>query len=157
MRRWICGFVCGLGVLGLVSCGGPKEMIVLDVKEFHLKEIDPKIGESEVVRGEELKRLYGAVTPSQRRDRLGQYYTMRWDGPAGLEHEPVRMVFEYRQAATGSRILQMEQSFPAAAQGRAEFHVKGESYQKGGRVLSWRVRMYRGAELVETKRSYLWR
>lgn len=155
MRRWICGIVCGCGVLGLVSCGGPRE--VMAVKEFHLKEVEPKLGESEVVRGEQLKRLYGAVTPAQRRDRLGQYYTMRWHGPAGRESEPVRLVFEYRQAATGSKVLRMEQSYPGTEEGTAEFHVSGPAYQEGGRVLSWRVRMYRGGDLVDTKRSYMWR
>ena len=154
MRHWICGILCGCGLLGLVSCGGPGE--VLEVKVFHLKEVDPKTGENEVVRGEQLKRLYGAVSPEERRDRLGQYYTMHWDGPAGRESEPVRLVFEYRQAATGSKILKMEQSYPASARGTGEFHVNGPAYQKGGRVLSWRVRMYRGGDLVDTKRSYMW-
>jgi hypothetical protein len=138
-----------------VSCGGPQE--ILEIKEFHLKEVDPALDESEVVRGEELKRLYGAVTPAERRDRLGHYYTMGWNGPAGREREPVRMVFEYRQAATGSKILRMEQSFEGTAKGTAEFHVKGPAYHEGGRVLAWRLSMYRGAELVETKRSYMWR
>ena len=68
MRWWICGLVCGLGALGLVSCGGPRD--VVEVKEFHLKEVDPSLGESEVVRGEELKRLYGAVTPAERREKV---------------------------------------------------------------------------------------
>ena len=155
MRRWICGVLSGGVVLGLVSCGGPRE--VMEVKEFHLKEVDPKLEASEVVRGEELKRLHGAVTPEERRNRLGHYYSMRWDGPAGRESEPVRMVFEYRQAVTGSKVLHMEQTLPGAARGTAEFHVNGPAYQKGGRVLSWRVRMYRGGDLVDTKRSYMWR
>lgn len=155
MRWWICGIVWGVGIMGVTSCGGPAP--VLDVKVFHLKEIDPDIDESEVVRAEELKRLYGAVSPSERRDRLGQYYTMRWTGPAGRELDPVRIVFEYRQAATASKVLAVEQRFDGAAEGTAEFHLIGEAYQKGGRVLAWRVRMYRGGDLVETKRSYMWR
>lgn len=147
--------VCGFAALGPVSCGGPGE--VLEVKEFHLKEVDPDRGESEVVRGDELKRLYGAVTPEERRDRLGQYYSMRWSGPEGREAEPVKLVFEYRQAATGSRILRMEQNFPGTERGNAEFHVNGPAYQRGGRVLAWRLQMFRGEDLVETRRSYMWR
>ena len=38
----------------------------------------------------------------EREARLGDYYTVRWNGPAGTESQPVRIVFEYRQAATGS-------------------------------------------------------
>lgn len=150
MRRWFWG----LGALMLVSCGGPRE--VLEVKEFHLRSIEMGVNESEVVRGEKLKRLYGAVSAEQRRDRLGEYFTLQWNGPAGREGEPVRLVFDYRQAASASKVLTMEQELPGTASGTAEFHVTGPAYQQGGRVLSWRVRMFRGGDLVETRRSYMW-
>ena len=144
-------------MLCLVSCAGPQPG--LDVKAYHLREVGPEAGsfsENEVVRAERLKKMYGAVSAEERRARLGNYYTVRWDGPAGTEGQAVRVVFDYRQARTASKILTMTEENPGAARGRVEFAVSGEAYQTGGRVLSWRVRLYRAGTLVDTKKSYLW-
>jgi hypothetical protein len=150
MLRWICG----LAVLGMVSCGGRQEG--LEVKAFRLRSAEEVKEENPVVRGERLKRLHGAVSMADRRDRLGDYYTVHWDGPAGREGQEVRIVFDYRQAATGAKVLSMTEERPGAATGTVEFAVTGPAYQKGGRVLAWRIRLYRDGELVDTKRSYLW-
>lgn len=152
MRWWFCG----LSVLVLVfsSCAGPE--LGLTVKAFHLREAGEAPSGNEVVRGEHLKRLYGAVSAAERRDRLGDYYTVKWHGPTGREAEPVRIEFDYRQAATGAKVIRMEQERPGSAKGTVEFKVTGEAYQKGGRVLAWRIRLYRAGGLVDTKRSYLW-
>jgi hypothetical protein len=53
-------------------------------------------------RAEQLRRFHGAVTAAEKRDRLGYYYSVQWNGPAEKADEPVRIVFQYRQAATGS-------------------------------------------------------
>ena len=48
--------------------------------------------------------------------------------------------FQYRQASTGSRILELAQSVPADdGTGVVEFAIAGDSYLKGGRVLAWRM------------------
>ncbi len=138
----------------LVSCGGTRE--VLEVKQFHLRSTETPRGENEVVRGEKLKRLHGAVSAAERRDRLGYYYMVRWTGPAGRENDPVRLEFDYQQATTGSKVLHMEQELPGTAAGKTEIQVTGPAYQTGGRVLAWQLRMYRGEDLVDTRRSYLW-
>jgi len=150
MHRWICG----LAVLGMVSCGGRQEG--LEVKAFRLRSAEEVKEENPVVRGERLKRLHGAVSMAERRERLGDYYTVHWDGPAGTEGQEVRIVFEYRQAATGAKVLSMTEERPGTATGTVEFTVTGPAYQQGGRVLAWRIRLYRGGELMDTKRSYLW-
>ena len=138
----------------IVSCGGTRE--VLEVKQFHLRNTEPARGENEVVRGEKLKRLHGAVSAAERRDRLGHYYMVRWTGPDGRENEPVRLEFDYQQAATGSTVLHLVRDLPGTAEGTTEFQVTGPAYQTGGRVLAWRLRLFRGGALVETRRSYLW-
>ena len=151
MLKWFCG----LGMLVLVSCAGPRP--TLDVKWFRLRDAGPNVGDgNEMVRAEELKRFYGAVTMEEREQRLGDYYTVSWSGPAGQEAQSVRVVFEYRQAATGAKVLKMEEERPGTARGQVEFTVTGETFQEGGRVLAWRIWLYRGGELVDTERSYLW-
>lgn len=151
MLKWFCG----LGMLVLVSCAGPRP--TLEVKAFRLRDAGSQVGDSnEVVRAAKLKRLYGAVSLEEREQRLGDYYTVDWDGPAGQEAQSVRVVFEYRQAATGAKVLTKVEERPGTARGTVEFSVIGEAYEQGGRVLAWRIRLYRGGELVDTKRSYLW-
>ena len=142
------------GLLGLVSCGGGPE--VLEVKQFHLRDPKADLGENEVVRSEKLKRLYGAVSLEERRERMGHYFGIRWNGPPGRESEEVRFVFEFQQAATGSAIKRVEQVLPGTAKGATEFQVTGAAYLHGGRVLAWHLRMFRGGEEVATRRSYLW-
>ncbi len=110
-----------------------------------------------MVRGEQMYRLRGAVTLEERRHRLGQYYTVSWKNEQ-MAQGPMKVVMDYQQAATGSRVLRMSRELPAdRASGRVEFQVTGESYRIGGRVLAWRIRLLRGDELVAEKRSYLWR
>ena len=70
--------------------------------------------------------------------------------------EPVRLVFDYRQAATGRAVRRMEVDLPGTRKGAVEFQVIGEQYLKSGRVLAWKLEFYRGGKLVETHRSYLW-
>ena len=151
--RW---FVLGGFLLLVVSCAGPRP--VLHVKQFHLRDVSVSEGaeEAEVVKSEKLKLLYGAVTAEERRGRLGDYYSVSWAGPEGAESEEVRLVFDYRQAATGSQVHTMEEGFPPGRVGTGEFKLNGEDFAERGRVLAWRVRLYRGASLVATKRSYLW-
>ncbi|NNM30562.1 MAG: hypothetical protein HKO57_13665 [Akkermansiaceae bacterium] len=126
------------------------------MKQFHLRKTEAGLGEDEVVRAEKLKRLHGAVSLEERQNRMGQYFGVKWDGPPGRESEPVRLVFEFQQAATGSTIRRAEHLLPGTATGKAEFRVIGPAYLKGGRVLAWRLRMFRSGDEVAVKRSYLW-
>lgn len=151
MLKWFCGLL----TLVLVSCAGPRP--TLEVKALRLRDADTVVGDSnEVVRAAKLQKFYGAVTMEERESRLGDYFTVSWNGPAGQESEPVKVVFEYRQASTGAKILKSVQERPGTERGTVEFSVTADAYQKGGRVLAWRIRLYRGGQLVDTKRSYLW-
>ena len=108
-----------------------------------------------MVKMESSRRLFGAVSTAERNGRLGQYYTMVWNDPAGAGDVEVRL--EYRQGATASLVKQMVRSFPASdTQGKAEFVVIGDDFLKGGRVLAWKATLRRGGNLVETQQSYLW-
>ena len=147
-----------IGFLLVGACASPRQ--VLEVKQFHLRDASISEGfdssETEVMRGEKLRHLHGAVTAEERQGRLGDYYAVSWEGPEGTEDEEVRLVFAYRQAATASAIKTMEQKFPGKWSGTGEFVLNGETYARGGRVLAWRVQFYRGSHLVATRRSYLW-
>jgi len=148
--RWLVA----LGVLGLVSCGVPEGAV--RIKQYHLRAVGDDPAGVAPLRAERRKRLHGAISEAEQRERLGHYYAVRWDGPPGREREAVRLVFDYRQAATGDEVRRLEIERPGTGEGVAEFRVTGPAYLRGGRVLAWRLRFFRGGELVETHRSYLW-
>lgn len=142
-----------LGVCGLVSCGSPE---VLEIREYHLRALDADTGGVDSLQAEKLMRLHGAVSVEEQRQRLGHYYTVRWNGPEGREAEPVRLIFRFRQAATGRAVRRMELEGPAGRQGSVEFQIIGAPYLEGGGVLAWHLSYYRGGDLVATQQSYLW-
>jgi len=139
--------------LGVISCSSTEN--TLGFRQYHLRSLTLE-GEMNAPRAEQLRRFHGAVTTAEKRDRLGHYYSVQWNGPAGKVDEPVRIVFQYRQATTGSAAREIVIKAPPGSQGTAEFQVTGPVYLEGGRVLSWHLSYYRGAQLVETKQSYLW-
>lgn len=142
----------------LVSCS--TESGALDVNSVHLREIRATKDERGLVRAEQRKLLYGAVTMEERRARLGQYYKVRWD-VGKLDVSPsagaTEVVFRYHQAGTASKELRKAVRYDAGVeQGVAEFEVKGASYHENGRVLTWRVELRRNGEVLDSRQSYLW-
>lgn len=123
------------------------------VKTYQLRDQEHDPDADPMARMEKHRRLLGAVSLEQRRERLGQYYTVLWnDAAAGT---PVTVTFEYQQG--GSRVKRMTRDFPAdAVEGRAEFGVTGDDYFENGRVLAWRVTLERGGTEVASRHSYLW-
>ena len=110
-----------------------------------------------MVRMEKLRRLHGAISMEERRQRLGQYYTLSWHDAKGVGTGPVEVLFEYRQGKTASQIKRMSELYPAeVAEGVVEFAVVGDNYFDNGKVLAWRASVSRGGEELASKQSYLW-
>lgn len=134
----------------LAACSGPSEP--LTVKQFTLRDQDTGILADPMVQNEKLRRLYGAVSVEERKQRLGQYYTVLWNAEAGLDKE---MVFRYRQG--GSRIRETRREIPAgSSEGKEEFSIIGDNYFENGRVLAWKIDFIVGGETIASKQSYLW-
>jgi hypothetical protein len=145
-----------LATLLIGACAGPPETLV--VKHYVLR--DEKTGKSgdPMVRMEKTRRLHGAVSMEERRQRLGQYYTITWRDPDGVGKGPVEVIFEYQQGATASRVKRMTKSFAAGdAGGVADFAVIGDDYFQGGKVLAWRASVTRDGRELASRQSYLWR
>jgi hypothetical protein len=127
------------------------------VKQFQLRDQVRDSGEEPMVRMEKSRRLRGAVSMEERRQRLGQYYTILWSDPAGAGQGKVEVVFQYQQGASASRVKRMSKEFPASdAEGIVEFAVVGDDYFKGGKVLAWKATVSRGGRELAAQRSYLW-
>jgi hypothetical protein len=140
----------------LGACAGPTK--TLEVKQFHLRDEALASAEEPMIRMEKLRRLHGAVTLAERRGRLGQYFTLFWNDPAGVGQGEVEVVFQYQQGATASQVKRMSKKFPASdAAGTVEFAVIGDDYFTGGKVLTWKATVFRGNRELASRRSYLWR
>jgi hypothetical protein len=145
-----------LAAITLGACAGPPEALV--VKQFVLRDQERETKEDPMVRMEKARRLHGAVSMTERRQRLGQYYTLVWHDPRGAGKGPVEVVFEYQQGATASRVKRMNKSFPASdTSGIADFAVIGDDYFTNGKVLAWRASVRRGEREIASRQSYLWR
>ncbi|MFC4991372.1 hypothetical protein [Rubritalea tangerina] len=154
MKFYRCAIL--LPMFLVVSCSNQVEDAV-EVSEFHLKSMKRVERESRVVRAEQMKRLRGAVSAKEQRERKGHYYTVSWKLGESGGVDPVRVVLLYQQAGTGAKVLKREQVFAAnQTKGKCEFAIIGEPYQKNGRVLSWRTELYSGANLRASEQSYLW-
>jgi len=148
-------FLAIASILLSVSCTSHKSEV--DVRTYHLKDINRVDRENKVVRAEQQKRLRGAITHTEMVARKGQYYMIDWDVRQHPVTDPIRVVFKYHQAATGATELKMIESFAKSeAKGSCEFAIVGELYQKKGRVLDWRVEVYSGVKLLASEQSYLW-
>ena len=153
-KDWRMRAMIAVGCIAFVVAGcGPREPLV--VKQFTVKETNPSQGNDLLIRGESMKRLYGAVEQVDREKRKGQYYSVRWRAePSG---GPVEIRFQYRQASTGSRVLELIQTQDASkGTGVAEFAIAGDHYLQGGRVLAWRMLLKQGGQDLAEKRSFLW-
>ena len=157
LMNFRAGFLFLASLAGLlVSCGGG-EPEVLRIRQFHLRDTDIADKEAQLVRGEQLYRLHGAVTLEERRSRVGHYYTAHWDAPE-VASGNAKIIFEYQQATTASKVLTSVHKIPAGqSNGSVEFQIIGDAYQKGGSVLAWRARLVEGKRLLDVKQSYLWK
>jgi hypothetical protein len=145
-----------LAVLLLGACAGPRQ--ALAVKQFQLRDVEPKGSDQPMARMEKERHLYGAVSWAEQRNRLGQYYTLLWNDPDGAGQGDVELIFQYQQGGSASLVKQMTKSFPSSAtKGLAEFAVIGDDYFKGGKVLTWKATLRRGKREIASRQSYLWR
>jgi len=156
MKCFISSLVAALAALWLGACSGPPQALV--VKQFVLRDQVRNPNDEPMVNMEKERHLRGAVSMAERRQRLGQYYTIQWHDPAGTGHGTVEVVFQYQQGETASLVKHMIRKFPAAdSEGTAEFAVIGDDFFKGGKVLTWKATLRRGDRALASRQSYLWR
>lgn len=140
----------------LVSCSTGDDAL-LQVRHYHLQSVELVDRKADMARGEQLYRLRGAVTMEERKSRLGHYYSVDWTNDQ-VGGDDLKVVMDYQQATTASKVLRMSRDVSGSeASGKVEFHITGEVYRAGGRVLAWRVQLLRGNEVLAEQRSYMWK
>ena len=124
------------------------------IKQFTLRDQENSDADDPMVQNEKLRRLHGAVSIEERKQRLGQYYAVLWNADAAAEK---KIVFRYQQGASGSRIKEMRRTLPTgSSSGKEEFSIIGDNYLKNGRVLAWKIDLTANGETIASKQSYLW-
>lgn len=142
------------------ACTSYERSCLVDVADLPLK-TDKEPGQdwaSSPLRSHAMYVLYGAESNSERRDRIGDYYFVRWYDAEPTK--PVRVLMRYTQAATGADELRVEHEMtrPRETAGtRTErFFFSGEERRKKGDILTWRMELYVDGKLVDSRQSYLW-
>jgi hypothetical protein len=144
---------------GVIGCSTENQNLCVD--KFTLRSIKIEDHDAAMVRGDQQRRLYGAVTIEEHKQRIGQYYTLSWNLLNQPEinnwDSPVQLVFRYNQASTGNKIKTTSKTYPLGTkQGKWAFNNIGHDYAEGGRILAWRADLIYGGQIISTKESYLW-
>ncbi len=143
-----------LAVAALSSCAS-KPQGFTKVKIYRLNPtakinaVDPSIP------FEQQHLLYGAVTNDDRDARGGNYYTFFWK--ADDRTQPVKLRFEYRQAATRSAVKRVEVDITDVKRNNvSKVQITGAEYQTNGKVLAWRAVLLQGGKEIASTQSFMW-
>lgn len=146
--------------MALASCSstnppGPGGHIV-KVKYYRLDASKPPIGGLDPsVTFEHNYHLHGAVSNAERSARDGHYYVVMWK--VTDRSQPVTVRLEYRQQNTGTKVHVLEQEATRIKRDNlTRFEVNGERFTTGGAVVSWRITLVRGKQVLAEAKSYLW-
>ena len=110
--------------------------------------------QQEMIRFEQQRVNFGAITGNDRRERYGQYFTFFW---RTARKGDVTMRFEYRQANLGSYVQARERDYPAAKGSfKSEFNIVGDDFLEDGKVTAWRAVLIENGKIVALNQSFLW-
>lgn len=162
--RWFVALVAALAMAGAPTPGRaaePKSDGLIRFTKTKLFFLDAsrksplEPGQDRYVEFERKRRLYGAITPSDQRERYGNYFTFIWEAKRPAD---VVVRLEYRQQSLGPMVQTKEISYRAASGHMiTRFQVTGDDYLQYGRVLAWRATLLEGGKVSAQTRSYLWR
>ncbi len=143
-----------------VACRSVEQSYITGVADVPLKTTESfsTSWETSPLRANNRYLLYGANTHTERVARLGDYYYVRWYDAE--PDKPMKLVMFYTQARTGSTVLTSEYvvNEPRKSKGNHmyRFAFNGDVRKQLGDVLSWRVDLYAGGQLRDSRKSYLW-
>lgn len=144
-------------MLMLVSCSSTGSSYIEDIQEFNLTSATYLGMPTGLTRAQTAHILYGTLTAKEKRDRLGQYYTIQWED--NTPDTPLDLVFEYQRAGSSSKIYRHETHYPAGRQGgEVDVHINfsGEDYLRLGRVMAWKATLLLNGREISRRTSYLW-
>lgn len=144
-----------LCVASVASCSSTSH--IDEVMDIPLKStIRPAWGTG-LLRANASYMLFGASEEADRVDRLGDYYFVTWtDRHPEL---PARLIFQYTQAGTGSRIQERIIEYPAGRERTVRhenFSFSGAKRRAYGDILTWKLTLEVNGKAVDSQQSFLW-
>lgn len=148
----------GLGLL-LVSCSTKQVgsgATITKVNPYHLDDaFKPIIAADPAITFERNAILHGAISNEERRALQGNYFTIFWK--VEDRSQPVKVVLDYRQKATGLTVKRLEQEVTDIGRSNTtKFQLVGDDYVTNGPVTSWKASLVRGKDVLVEYKSYLW-
>ncbi len=159
-RLLLSAAAASLAALALVSCQGTETSRITSMADLPLKstKVPDMAWQQSPLRANAQYLLYGTNTAKQKQERIGDYYYVSWYDADPTQ--PVKLVMTYTQARTASKLFTRTIDYPAprakAGSCKAEFFFNGEERRKGGDILTWKVELYVGGKLMDSRQSYLW-
>lgn len=98
---------------------------------------------------------HGAVTQAQKRNRMGNYFTVNWQ--ASGEPADYELRLDYRQSRSKDLVRTLIIPYKSVTAGqKGHFKVIGDAYHDFGRVHSWRISVVRNGVIVAQQKSFVW-
>ncbi len=160
MRSFSSFVLASVGMLLVTACQSVEHSYITNVADVPLKVTGYESGSwySSPLRANNRYLMHGANTKKQREERLGDYYYIRWYDAE--PDKPIKLVMQYTQARMGSTVLTAEHEVKEPRSGKGihlyRFAFNGDVRKRLGDVLSWRVDLYSGGQLRDSRKSYLW-
>lgn len=145
-----------LPLILLCSCT-PSETKIISVHEYTLKSIDQPDFDAGLLYTEYSFIMHGAIESTERYDRLGNYYYVVWED--SQPKLPAKLVFQYQQGATGSKVFSLVENIPprhSARSNKTIFTFNGEERKLKGDILAWKLTLWVNHKPVSSKQSFLW-
>lgn len=144
-----------LCMASIVSCISTSH--INEVMDIPLKSTERPGWETGLLRANASYMLFGATEYKDRTDRLGDYYFVTWtDRQPEL---PARLIFQYTQARTGSRIQERVIEYPAGRERTVRhenFAFNGAKRRADGDILTWKLSLEVDGKIVDSQQSFLW-
>ncbi len=144
-----------LCVASAVSCSSTSQ--IDEVMDIPLKSTVRPDWETGLLRANASYMLFGASEYKDRANRLGDYYFVKWtDRQPEL---PARLIFQYTQARTGSRIQERIIEYPIGRQGgihHETFSFNGAKRRADGDILTWKLSLEVNGKIIDSQQSFLW-
>lgn len=137
------------------SCASKPSVGFTKVKIYRLDPAKRVVAVDPSIPFEQLHRLYGAVTTSEREARRGNYYTFFWK--AQDTKNPVQLRFDYLQSATGfQKKVKTLDVKDVHRSNVTEIGVIGNEFIQGGKVLAWQATLSQNGQIIGQRKSSLW-
>lgn len=152
---FLSGLAFLLGTLCMTSCTVKSGAHITKVNPYHLQPGVAPQTEEKMIDFEYRRKIYGAVTSKDYRDRYGNYYTIYWS--ADNQDQPVTVRLQYRQAVTGPKIFVVEKVVDIPHRTNStNFEIIGDDYSDRGAVTQWKASIVQDGAVVDEFKSFLW-